>query len=93
MGWGGGNATGFANSDFDRVCSLAGNSPESSEAYRDYQKMAQEIFVEELPSYPLFLNVQVVLTNPEITGFEEVQYGEALFENLEEIGSIERTTE
>ena len=93
MGWGGGNATGFANSDFDRVCSLAGNSPESSEAYRDYHKMAQEIFVEELPSYPLFLNVQVVLTNPEITGFEEVQYGEALFENLEEIGSIERTTE
>jgi peptide/nickel transport system substrate-binding protein len=88
-GWGGQNNPGFANEEYDRACNTAlGNLPAQA-AYDTAHLEAQRIFAEQLPVVPLFLDVKLAVTRPDMCGFimdptnntgywniEEFDYGE-----------------
>jgi peptide/nickel transport system substrate-binding protein len=82
-GWGGANASGYSNPDFDETCSLIlGNLPDQGSTLEAYQT-AQQIFSEDLPVLPLFFRRQVIVFGSELTGFENGTYD--LFWNIETI--------
>jgi len=67
-GWGGANASGYSNPEFDQACKVARFSlpdmPEHTEAHHQ----AQAIFAEDLPAIPLYLHVDSVATRPDMCG-------------------------
>jgi ABC-type transport system substrate-binding protein len=92
-GWGGGNATGFSNERYDMACMKARNTLEGLPAYEEYHHTAQEIFAEEVPAIPLYLNCRIVAAKAGLCGLERVQYGFALFYNLEEFDDSKQCKE
>ncbi len=82
-GWGGVNAPGFSSDDFDAACGLVlTNLPDSLVAQDAVERL---IFTVEdgLPVVPLFFRRQVILTRPELTGFENGTYD--LLWNIESV--------
>jgi len=54
-GWGGANATGYSNPEFDRVCKTAFNTLPGQSEHADAHRQAQAIFADDLPVIPLYL--------------------------------------
>ena len=82
-GWGGANASGYSNPDFDQACSLTlGNLPDQDSTLEAYQTV-QQIFSEDLPVLPLFFRRQVIVYRTELKGFNNGTYD--LFWNIETI--------
>lgn len=80
-GWGGANASGYSNPDFDETCSLIlGNLPDQDSTLEAYQTV-QQIFSEDLPVLPLFFRRQVIVYRSELSGFNNGTYD--LFWNIE----------
>ena len=67
-GWGGANASGYRNPDFDRVCTLAMTVLPDSPEYREAHLQAQAIFAEDLPALPLYAHYTVMATRPDLCG-------------------------
>jgi peptide/nickel transport system substrate-binding protein len=67
-GWGGANASGFSNPDFDQACLIARFSLPDSQEYGEVHRRAQEIFAEELPAIPLYLRVKVAAMRTDLCG-------------------------
>jgi len=80
-GWGGGNAPGYSNPDFDAACNFAltslPNTKETIQAHKD----ALEIFMEDLPVLPLYFRREIIIVRPEVLGPETGIF--PLFWNLE----------
>jgi len=69
-GWGGANASGYSNPDFDETCSLIlGSLPDQGSTLEAYQT-AQQIFSEDLPVLPLFFRRDIILTSPKLEEFQ-----------------------
>lgn len=62
--WGGGNAAGFANEDFDAACRDSLYSLPDLESTREARAEAQRIFAELVPALPLYFRQQVYLADP-----------------------------
>jgi peptide/nickel transport system substrate-binding protein len=88
-GWGGQNNPGFVNEEYDRACSTGLGKLPGQAAYETAHLEAQRIFAEQLPVVPLFLDVKLAVTRPNMCGFimdpsnntgywniEEFDYGE-----------------
>jgi peptide/nickel transport system substrate-binding protein len=54
-GWGGANASGYSNSDFDAACKKALNTLPDQPEHADAHRQAQAIFASDLPVIPLYL--------------------------------------
>ena len=54
-GWGGANAAGYTNPDFDQACQSANNALPDQPEYAQGHAAAQAIFAEDLPAIPLYL--------------------------------------
>jgi ABC-type transport system substrate-binding protein len=65
-GWGGANATGFSNFEFDTACGLTSASFSESEEYASAHAQAQALFAEELPVIPLYARIRLVAFRPEL---------------------------
>lgn len=67
-GWGGANASGYSNPDYDRLCqqalSVLPDLPEHAAAHQG----AQAIFAEDLPALPLYLRLRLVAMRPDMCG-------------------------
>ncbi|MBS1248453.1 MAG: putative ABC transporter-binding protein [Chloroflexi bacterium] len=81
-GWGGANAPGYSNPDFDAACNLALTSLPDSEATLQAHQEAVDIFVEDLPVLPLYFWREMMVLKPDIVGPESGAY--PFFWNLEE---------
>lgn len=68
--WGGANASGFSDPDYDQACITALTSLPDWEQYRNAHFEAQRIFTDQLPSIPLFLHPLSLATRPDICGIE-----------------------
>jgi peptide/nickel transport system substrate-binding protein len=69
-GWGGANAGGYSNPDFDQACLQARLSlPGAAEQAQAHQQ-AQEIFAEDLPALPLFFRIKVMAGRPDLCGLQ-----------------------
>lgn len=67
-GWGGANASGYSNPEFDQACALARSTlPDQPEHAQAHQR-AQEIFAAELPAIPLYLHLKYAATRPDMCG-------------------------
>jgi len=89
-GWGGSNASGWSNADYDAVCNAALSSLPGQPSYDENHLRAQEIFAENLPVAPLYLRTKLAATridmcnfimdptnNSEMWNIEAFDYGES----------------
>jgi peptide/nickel transport system substrate-binding protein len=68
-GWGNSNNTGWSNEAYDAACQQARSSLPGTAVYEASHKEAQRIFTQELPIIPLFINIKVAATRPEVLNF------------------------
>jgi peptide/nickel transport system substrate-binding protein len=67
-GWGGANASGYTNPEFDRACGLSRQTlPETSE-YRQANSQAQILFSQDLPALPLYWRLNMLAMRPDFCG-------------------------
>ena len=67
-GWVGENISGFSNEEYDAACARALEALPGSEDYIIGYKESQRIFSEQLPVIPLFLQLRVAISRPEVVG-------------------------
>ncbi len=70
LGWGGVNASGYRNPEFDRACQEMHNSLVESDQYRQAISQAQAIFAADLPVIPLYLRLNVLAARPSLCGIQ-----------------------
>ncbi|MBW8010140.1 MAG: hypothetical protein FVQ83_02705 [Chloroflexi bacterium] len=68
--WGGGNLTGWEHSEFDIACKNARLALPGQESFITENLLAQEIFANQLPIIPLYVQQRVAATRPDMCGFE-----------------------
>jgi peptide/nickel transport system substrate-binding protein len=85
-GWGGANATGWSNPEYDAICQTALGSLPGTPEYEEAHMEAQRIFSEQVPVIPLFLRLKIGAARPEVCnyGIDPTQNSELY--NIEEIG-------
>ncbi len=64
-GWGGANAGGYSNAEFDRLCKQALTSLSEWPGYAQAHQQAQAIFAEDLPAIPLLSGLNVAAARPD----------------------------
>jgi peptide/nickel transport system substrate-binding protein len=69
-GWGGANASGFSNPEFDSACSSALNASFGSAENMEEHLLAQEIFSQQLPAIPLYYHSEVVVSRADLCGLD-----------------------
>lgn len=57
-GWGGANASGYTNPEYDRLCRQANAALPEEPQHRSAHAQAQAIYAEDLPSLPLYLRLK-----------------------------------
>lgn len=67
-GWGGANASGYSNPEYDQSCQKARYSLPDMPDHADAHRQAQTIFAEDLPVIPLYLHVDQLATRADMCG-------------------------
>jgi len=83
QGWGGLNASGWSNPEFDRWCATAQNSLAELPGWQDAHRQAQTIFAGQLPVLPLYTRFQVIAYRTDLCGLEIGNQASAFLWNLE----------
>lgn len=68
-GWGGQNASGFSNAEYDAACNAAISSLPGQPAYDENHLLAQQIFADQLPVAPLYLRLKLAATRVDMCNF------------------------
>ena len=68
QGWGGVNAAGYQNPDFDQACQAGRTTLPEAAQYRQANFQAQAIFARDLPVIPLYLRLNVLAARPGLCG-------------------------
>jgi peptide/nickel transport system substrate-binding protein len=68
-GWGGVNAGGFRDNEYDLACDAALSSLPGQPGYLENQHAVQSIFSEKLPVIPLYQQVNLALSRADMCGF------------------------
>jgi len=85
-GWGGANASGFSNAEYDRVCAQARAALPGAPEYESAHRQAQALFAEELPALPLYWRPSVVAYRPDLCGLQPGAFTSGALANLESLG-------
>ena len=67
-GWGGANASGYANPEFDQACALARQTLPEMPEYQQANEQAQILFSQDLPALPLYWRQKMVAMRPDFCG-------------------------
>jgi peptide/nickel transport system substrate-binding protein len=82
-GWGGVNASGYSNPQYDQACldglQVASDMPQHRERHAE----AQSIFSEDLPALPLYWHYQMVMGRPDMCGIPAEAVTGNIFLDLE----------
>jgi peptide/nickel transport system substrate-binding protein len=82
-GWGGVNASGYSDPQYDQACLDALYSlPDMSQHLKNHAE-AQAIFSEDLPALPLYWHYRVVVGRPDMCGLPQEAVTESIFLDLE----------
>jgi peptide/nickel transport system substrate-binding protein len=84
-GWGGANASGYNNPEFDAACKTALTSLAGTQNYIKASQQAQAIFSADLPALPLFSNDQLIASRPDLCGLSVQDPVSNVFWNLESL--------
>lgn len=88
-GWGGANAGGYQNPEYDAACQAALGSPPDQPQYLEAHRRAQAIYAADLPSVPLFWRFRLIASRPDMCGvivsnpFENVLWNLEAFDYAE----------
>jgi peptide/nickel transport system substrate-binding protein len=82
-GWGGANASGYSNPEFDQACQQSQATLPDDPEHRQAHDRAQAIFAEDLPALPLYLRVKLVAARPDICNVSVDPSAESALWNLE----------
>ncbi len=82
-GWGGANASGYRNPEFDQACWTARQSLPDLPEYAQAGQQAQEIFAEDLPALPLYLRLRLVAFRPDLCNVAIDPTAESALWNIE----------
>ncbi len=82
-GWGGVNASGYSNAEYDQACLDALYSLADMPQHKDGHAKAQAIFAEDLPALPLYWHYRVVMGRPDLCGIPQQAVSESIFIDLE----------
>ncbi len=69
-GWGGVNAAGYSNQDFDQACQAVSTHLPDAEIALEADKELKEIFHSEMPVLPLFFRQELIIASPQVKGLE-----------------------
>ncbi len=86
-GWGGVNASGFSNPQYDQACENALYSLADEAQHQSAHFQAQEIYSTELPSLPLYLHYNVSVANPDLCNYTSGSALDSPLWNLEMLKS------
>jgi peptide/nickel transport system substrate-binding protein len=84
--WVGENISGYSSQAFDQACQAAMTALPGQPGYADSQAKAQQIFSQDLPVIPLYLDVQVSAARPGVCGLTLDPTARSEFWNIENIG-------
>jgi peptide/nickel transport system substrate-binding protein len=82
-GWGGVNASGFSNSQYDQSCLDAMYSLPDMPQHAQKHAESQAIFAEDLPALPLYWHYRVTVGRPDFCGIPLQAVTESIFSDLE----------
>ena len=82
--WEGYNITGYINPEYDLACTTALSSIPGEAEYEYYHKLAQKIFSEDLPVFPLFQRLKLAATRVDLCGFQLDASASVSIWNIEE---------
>jgi peptide/nickel transport system substrate-binding protein len=68
-GWGGQNASGWSNPEYDAACNAAISSLPGQPSYDENHLLAQELFAENLPVAPLYLRLKLAASRVDMCNF------------------------
>jgi peptide/nickel transport system substrate-binding protein len=68
-GWLGQNDTGFSNPEYDQACRAALTALPGLPDYATNHLLAQQIFAEQLPVLPLFNELELTVSRPDLCGY------------------------
>jgi peptide/nickel transport system substrate-binding protein len=69
-GWLGQNDTGFSNPEYDQACRAALAALPGMPDYLSSQSLAQQLFAEQLPVLPLFNDLELAVSRPDLCGYK-----------------------
>ena len=84
-GWGGANASGYQNAEYDAACRAAMNVLPDDPEYRANHLRAQEIFAADLPALPLYMRLKLVAARPDLCGLQVTAGSSSAIWNLESL--------
>jgi len=84
-GWGGANASGYSNAEFDQTCLRAHQSLADDPGNIEAHYLAQAIFADELPALPLYSRAVVAAVRPDLCGLELDPSGDSILWSLESV--------
>ena len=82
-GWGGVNASGYSNPQYDQACLDSLYSLPDTPRHVEEHAEAQAIFAEDLPALPLYWHYRVVVGRPDMCGLPSEPVTESIFSDLE----------
>ncbi len=82
-GWGGANASGYANAAFDAACRQALRSLADAPEHGQAHALAQSLFIEDLPVVPLYAQLIAVAVRADFCGVQLDASAESALWNLE----------
>jgi peptide/nickel transport system substrate-binding protein len=82
-GWGGVNASGYSNPQYDVTCLDALYSLADMPQHNQKHAEAQAIFADDIPSLPLYWHYRVVFGRPDMCGLPQEAVAENIFSGLE----------
>jgi len=78
------NNSGFANNEYDSACNTAITSLPGQPEYEAAHLEAQRIFAEQLPGVPLYQQIKLAATRPDMCNFIVDPTADSEFWNIEE---------
>lgn len=87
--WVGANVSGYSNAAFDELCRPARSLLPGESGYEQQNADVQRLFSQELPAIPLYFQLEVAVTRPEVCGFAVDPSARSDLWNLEAIDSGE----
>jgi peptide/nickel transport system substrate-binding protein len=84
-GWGGANAGGFSDQNFDQACRTRHSILADDPAMTAASHQLQGIFSEQLPALPLYMHLRVAASRPDLCGFQMDPSNPNSLWNLEEL--------
>ena len=82
-GWGGVNASGYSNPQYDQACLDALYSLSDMPQHTQKHAQAQAIFNEDLPALPLYWHYRVIMGRPDMCGLPSQAVTDSVFSDLE----------